>query len=451
MLTTGKPHFGSTLGTCFVARTASCEGPPNRAGACKERRPWGTPSGVPSSKIPIVDAATARQLLLGAQGLLDDPTRRADKRAVKKLVHALGYVQVDSINAVGERAHHLTLHTRLDAYRPRVLQTLIEKDRALFEHWTHDASVIPVEWYPHWKVRFQRFRREGRIKSWCTRRMGGDPARVIRRVRARLRADGPLMARDFEQKNALPDESGGWWNWHPEKAALEYLWRSGEVCIAARRGFQRVFQLSADVLPEQHAQRASTPSAHLEFACGEAFQRLVVATPSEVARYFAAAPLTEVRRYCARATKRGWLIEVEVHAEDGGKPQRALALPDYAERARALRPAPQRTRLLSPFDPVVRDRARAARLFAFNYRFEAFVPEAKRKYGYYVMPILDDDRIVGRIEPKLDRDAGVLRVHGLWWERGANASVPQRRRLRAALERLAELLGADQVVAPGLE
>jgi hypothetical protein len=402
-------------------------------------------------KLPVVDAATARCLLLGAQGLLDDPARRADKRAVEKLVHALGYVQVDSINAVGERAHHLTLHTRLDGYRPGMLQTLIEKDRALFEHWTHDASVIPVAWYPHWKVRFQRFRREGRVKSWCVRRMGADPARVIRRVRARLRSDGPLMARDFENQNALPDESGGWWNWHPEKAALEYLWRTGEVCIAARRGFQRVFQLSADVLPEQHAKRPSSPSAHIEFACGEAFERLVVATPSEVARYFAAAPLSEVRRHCARAAKGGKLIEVEVRAESDGMPHTAYALPDYAERARAQPPAPRRARLLSPFDPVVRDRARAARLFDFDYRFEAFVPEKKRKYGYYVMPILDGERIVGRIEPKLERSTGALRVHGLWWEPGARASVARRRRLRAALERLADLLGADRVEAPQLE
>ncbi len=401
-------------------------------------------------KLPAVDASVACRLLLGAQGLLDDPARTANKRTVAKLIRDLGYVQVDSINAVGERAHHLTLHSRLDGHRPALLKTLLERDRSFFEHWTHDASVIPVEWYPHWKVRFARFRREDRVKSWCVRRMGPDPKRIIRKVRARLRAEGPLMARDFEKEGAKDDRGGGWWNWDPSKAALEYLWRTGEVSIAQRRGFQRVYQLTEQVLPEQWSLATSTPTAHLEFACREAFARLIIATPVEITRYFATASLPLVRRWCKQQLARGSLVAVELRAANGQPPRPTLALPDYAARADALPDAPRRARLLSPFDPVLRDRARAARLFDFDYRFEAFVPQKKRRYGYYVMPILDGERLVGRIDSKYEREESALRVNAVWWEPGVRATKAQKRRLLEALERSAALCGAKRVDTPEL-
>ncbi len=321
----------------------------------------------------------------------------------------------------------------------------LERDRSFFEHWTHDASVIPVEWYPHWKVRFARFRRQDRVKSWCVRRMGPDPKRIIRKVRARLRAEGPLMARDFEKEPDKSARGGGWWNWDPSKAALEYLWRTGEVSIAERRGFQRVYQLTEQTLPEQWRVAASTPSAHLEFACREAITRLVIATPTEISRYFDTASLKDVRRWCNRQVARGSLIAVEVHAANGQPPRPALALPDYAERYDRLTDAPRRARLLSPFDPILRDRARAARLFDFDYRFEAFVPQKKRRYGYYVMPILDGDRLVGRADPKYLREERSLRVNAVWWERGVRVTRAQKRRLGDALERLAALCGAKQI------
>lgn len=411
----------------------------------------GQPEQQLSRKGPLVEASVARRLLLGAQGLLDDPGRPAKKKTVLELVQKLGYVQVDSISAVGERAHHLTLHSRMDGYRPALLTALIEQDRKLFEHWTHDASVIPVEWYPHWKVRFARFRCQDRVKSWCVRRLGADPARVLRRVRARLRAEGPLMARDFEADGVEEDDGSGWWNWHPEKAALEYLWRSGEVSIVARRGFQRVYQLTRQVLLEASRLPASSASAHLEFACRQAMERLVIANPAEIARYFAAAPLADVRRWCNRELERGALLPVQVRCAETEVLRPALALPDFRERERALPVAADRARLLSPFDPVVRDRARALRLFGFDFRFEAFVPERQRKFGYYVMPLLDGEHIVGRLEPKYHREASVLEVKNCWWQADVRGRRSEKRRALSAVERLAALVGAERIDAPALD
>lgn len=395
--------------------------------------------------MPLIPAATARRVLLAGAGLFANPERNAAPATVRRIVEQLGFVQVDTIN-VAERAHDHILRTRLDGYRPAHLRRLIERDRHLFEHWTHDASIIPAKWLHHWGWRFERerARRADRATGWWRTRLGDDPQGVIRAVRNRIRREGPLRARDFETPEG---QRGPWWGWKPAKAALEHLWRTGELAIAARDGFEKVYDLMERVHPETDA--ASDEATYVDWACRTALDRLGTATPTELANYFAAVPIPAARTWAASAVESGDAIPVRIESANDTAPRAGVAHPDYRKRdARAGEP-PERLRLLSPFDPVARDRKRLARLFDFDYRFEAFVPEAKREYGYYVLPVLDGERFVGRVDPKLHRDRGVLEVKGVWWEPGVRVTRRLEARLEEALWQWSEPLGAEAVEIAG--
>jgi len=379
-----------------------------------------------------ISAEIARRVLLRLQAL-DGPRPRSGPRAVERMVERLGYVQVDSINVL-DRAHDRILSTRLEGYRPEHLRRAIEKNRALFEHWTHDASVVPVGWVPHWKHRFRRHASTPRNDEWWRRRFGDDPKATLRRVMRRLRREGPLRTRDLERPER--HRGGSWWNWHPEKAAVEHLWRCGRVAIAGRENFEKVYDLFERVVPESTA-RASSARDHLAWACREAIARLGLATASEVAAFFEAVPVAEAGAELARMVRRGEIVEIRIDCCDGARPISGFARPDWERFAEPI--GPEAMLPLSPFDPVVRDRRRLARLFGFDYRFEAFTPAPRRRHGYYVLPLLDGDRFVGRIDPRFDRERGTLVVRGPWWEPDAPRD---RRRLESALDRLSREVGA---------
>ena len=418
----------------------------------------------PQDSAPRVSAGEARRLLLGAQGLLDAP-ERATAESVYRLVLRLGYVQIDSINVV-ERAHHLILAPRSRGYRPSLLHGLLERQRRLFEHWTHDAAAIPTIWFPFWHYRFDRGRRELPRRPWWSARMGGEPEAVIARVRARLERAGPLLARDVAEPAgragpAAPQEPAAkgaaatgpatatsWWGWSPPKTALEYLWATGEAAIAGRRGFHKLYDLTVRVLPEAAAAPRPRPEEHLAWACRTALARLGVATAQEIAAFWQAVPAAAVRTWCADAAARGEIAGVTVESADGSPPRAAFAVADWRERAQAEPAARPRLRLLCPFDPVLHDRRRAQRLFRFDFRFEAFVPASQRRHGYYVMPLLEGERLVGRIDPKLHRNEGRLEVRSVRWEPGVRPTRRRRAALEAAVGRLAALVGAGRCELP---
>lgn len=390
---------------------------------------------------PIVSPATARRLFLGAQGLLADPTRKATIATLAKLIEQMGFVQLDSINYV-ERAHHLTLGSRLDGYAHQHFTHLLETKRHLFEHWTHDASAIPTAWFPHWKPRFKRYEEKLRGRSWWMQRIGTRPDQVLDAVRERIAREGPLRSQDFE--HARKGQAAGWWDWKPQKAALEYLWFTGELMVARREKFQKVYDLTERVLPHHASLAHPTEADHIEWACCTAFERLVIATPKEIADFWHAITLAEARQWCEQAAKSGELVAVTIAATNGEKPRASFALNDWQTRLRKLPEPPKRMRLLSPFDPVIRDRARAQRLFGFDYRFEAFVPEPERKFGYYVLPILEGDQLVGRIDSKFQREQGALEVRRVYWEPTVRVTKTRQQQLAEALQRLATLIGAER-------
>lgn len=277
--------------------------------------------------------------------------------------------------------------------------------------------------------------------------MGDTPDRTIKHVLKRIEEEGPLMARDFE--NEKKGKSGSWWQWKPAKAALEFLWHTGRLFVTSRSHFHKAYDLPHRVLPDDVISKPK-PNAkeHLDWACREAFERMVIATPTELAAFFNAVKSNKVKTWCQSALKRGEIIEVEVEAADGTKPIKAFAPPDWRKRLAKAKPIPDGIRLLNPFDPVLRDRKRAKRLFNFDYRFEAFVPAAKRIYGYYVLVILEGDKLIGRIDPKLHRDRGELEIKGLWWEPKIKATKARRTELEKAVQSLATFVNAKNITWP---
>ena len=392
----------------------------------------------PSTDHPrVIPPRESRRILLAAQGLATPPATRSGPVSVQRLIERLGFVQVDSINVL-ERAHHLILQTRLESYRHETLTRLLEKDRSLFEHWTHDASLIPTRWYEHWKPRFAKYADRADRNAWWHERLGGDPAPLLKRIHARVRVDGPIRGRDLEEERS-EDGGGGWWNWHPGKAALEHLWRVGKISIAGRARFEKLYDLAERVHPEAHARSKPSIAEHLEWACHTALERLGVATSNEVAAFWKSIPNADARAWCDAAVTRGEIESVVLEDLDGKR--RPAYATEASRRLARIEPWADELRLLCPFDPVIRDRQRLARRFAFDYRFEAFVPAAKRQFGYYVLPILHGERFIGRIDPKFDRATDTLIVRGPWWEPGCGGREHQKQ-LKTATNRLATQIGA---------
>ena len=394
----------------------------------------------------LIDNRSARRLFLAHQGLCRDPYRRIGDAGLLALIEALGFVQVDSIQTV-ERAHHMILFARNQTYRHKQLRRLIEKDGALFENWTHDAAIIPSRFFPYWKRRFAQME-VGLRQRWPALRRGNFEQEVAG-VLDHIRAHGPAMARDLGndpegQEPKRAKDSAGWWDWHPSKTALEYLWRCGQLAVCARSGFQKIYNLTERVIPATHREAEPTEAEAIDWACSGALDRLGLATHGEIAAFWDLVSVDEAKAWC-QARKGGLLEEVQIESANGGKPRAAFCRADR-DPLKDLPEPPKRLRVLSPFDPLLRDRNRSERLFGFHYRIEVFVPAAKRRYGYYVFPILEGDRLIGRIDMKHEREGACLRVKGLWLEPKVKLSRARLARLEAELERQRRFTDATCVI-----
>ena len=385
----------------------------------------------------LLTNAEARRVFLARQGLSGHPGRMLGKDGLLQMIHDLGFVQVDSIATV-ERAHHQILFTRNQTYRREHLADLLETDGELFENWTHDASIIPSGFFRYWK---HRFRREDAVILERWRKWRGEGfEEAFDDTYARIEAGGAVMSRELKTDD---HKSGGWWNWHPSKTALEYLWRTGKVAIARRENFQKVYDLVERVLPPHHHEPEVDHDAFVDWACRSALERLGFATHGEIAAFWDLLSPEEAKAWVE--THRSELQSVAIETLEPGKPRASVALPGFAESLAAVPEPPNRLRVLSPFDPLIRNRNRTERLFGFFYRIEIFVPEPKRQYGYYVFPLLEGDRLVGRIDMKADRRAGSLDVRRLWLEPGVRASSGRIAKLESELARLARFAGVEEV------
>ncbi len=379
----------------------------------------------------------ARRIFLERQQLSASPGRSLTKAGLLKLVDDLGFVQVDSI-ATAERAHHMILFSRNQTYRRQHLTTLLEKDRELFEHWTHDASIIPARLFRYWKHRFRR--REPLIAERWRKWHGDTFDSAFEETFRYIVENGPIMSRDMKVEN---HRSGGWWNWHPNKTALEYYWHVGKLAIAGRINFQKIYDLTERVIPPHHFQPEVSHDDFVDWACRSALRRLGFATSGEIAAFWDLVTPQEAKDWVA--AHRDELSEVLIEAADGSKPRASFVLAGFLQSSGDVPEPPARVRILSPFDPLLRNRDRAERLFNFFYRIEVFVPEPKRQYGYYVFPLLEGDRMIGRIDMKADRKAGTLDVKKLWLEKGVRASAGRLEKLEAELLRVGRFVGVETI------
>jgi len=389
--------------------------------------------------VPLIPNDRARRIFLQRHALADPPVGPGKGADLCDLITRLGFVQVDSINTVA-RAHDMILYARRPAYRSKNLFPPLEKHRQLFEHWTHDASVIPVEYFPHWQLRFERDRERLR-KQWQSWRREGF-AEKLEDVVKHISDGGPVCSAEVGADEER--SSGGWWDWHPSKTALEYLWRTGALSVTRREGFRKYYDLTERVIPDVFANTRHDPEATIEWACSAAMDRLGFATSGELAAFWALITPAEAKAWCARALAEGRVVEVDVAAANGTSPRRSFAWPETIDENGPA--APNRIRVLSPFDPALRDRKRAERLFGFHYRIEVFVPEPKRIYGYYVFPLLEGETLIGRIDMKCDREAGVLNVKAFWPEVGVKMGSGRIKRLETELDRVARFAGVGEVI-----
>jgi uncharacterized protein YcaQ len=384
-----------------------------------------------------VSAAAARRIALAAQGFgIERPDGAANLGHVKRAVDRLGLLQIDSVNVL-TRAHYLPLFSRLGNYDSSHLDGLAwgrKSRRGLFEFWAHEASLLPLASQP--LLRWRMERAAAGISKGGLQIFAREKAAYIEEVRREVEDRGPLAASDL---STAGPKRGPWWGWNDGKLALEWLFFAGIVTTATRRGaFERVYDLTERVLPAS-IQALPTPSpeeAQRELLRLSA-RALGVATEFDLRDYYRL-PVADTKARLAELVEAGELLPVEV---EGWK--RPAYLDPAARQPRRI----EARALLAPFDPLVWERDRTERIFDFFYRIEIYTPVAKRKHGYYVLPFLLGDRLVGRVDLKADRANSKLLVPAAHLEASVEArdvAVPMREELRL----MADWLGLEGLQLP---
>ena len=395
------------------------------------RRRMSAAVGKVEAMVETVSPAQARRIALAAQGFGRPQASSVGTRQLNSLIERLGLLQIDSVN-VFERSHYLPAFARLGAYDKEALDrlTFVSRSRYL-EAWAHEAAFIPVETWPLLRWRMERYRQNsGYRDSWAR---ANQP--MIDWLKAELAAKGPLPASAIEHDSNR--RSGPWWGWSQVKIGLEVLFRGGQVVSAGRTRFERTYGLPEQILPaDVLGRQIETAQAHKRLI-EHAARAHGIGTAADLADYFrmkAVDALPAIRELAEEGillpvTVPGWKSAAWLHS-DARIPRRINA-----------------TSLLSPFDPVVWDRGRAERLFGFRYRIEIYTPAPRRVFGYYVLPLLVDDALVGRVDLKSDRQARVLRVQAAWREQDAPEETAAR--LAPLLGRIAAWQGLDAVEVMG--
>jgi hypothetical protein len=386
-----------------------------------------------------ISIQTAQQVMLAAQGLDRAPDRPAVKADVLEAVRRMGVLQIDTIHVV-RRSPYLVLWSRLGDYRPEWLDEL-HAEGALFEYWAHAMCFLPIEDYPLYRRRMlDGMEQNNSPYKWAAKFAKENPE-LMERVRSHLREKGAVRSIEFENKNRPP---GGWWNWKEEKDALEAMLLTGEVMIARRQNFQRVYDLRQRVLPGWDDTAVPSSEEVRRTLTLRAVSAMGVAFPAWAPDYFRQ-PKAGSAAWLKALAAEGRLLPVQVEGFDGTAylhPERLGLL----EEAASGRREPTLTTLLTPFDPLVWDRQRARELFNFDYMIECYTPAPKRRYGYFSLPILQRGRLIGRLDPKAHRAQGIFEVKALHLEPGVKVSEQLVADLAGALRRLADWHGTPELV-----
>jgi uncharacterized protein len=411
---------------------------------------------MPSPAAISLSRDEARGLMLIVQGLHRQPETPPDLAAVRAMVERLGVVQIDTINVV-RRTQYLVLWSRLGTYDDTLLDQLLHPHRHVFEYWSHAASIVPMTDYPYY--RGVMLRASDGLLWEMLRTWRDEHPEVVQRVLDRVRAEGPLASSDFENTPTGERTAWDWYGPKESRRALDILWTMGELMIHSRRGGQKLYDVRERVLadafgsvvPADH--ETPSPDERVRYLARKTTQALGVTTGSWLWDYF------RIRDYgvTAKGSRRdagatvlgamareGLLIPAQVEGLTEPAWLSADLLPDL-ERLRAG-DVSTRTTLLSPFDSLIWDRARARELFDYEVVFEAYIVPAKRQYGYYCLAILHRGKLVGRLDPKMDRERGELIIRALHLEPGVEPDADLAQGLAEAVRDLSRFLGAQRIV-----
>jgi uncharacterized protein len=380
--------------------------------------------------------ALARRLFLAKQRLAGPPPEPTPEN-ILKLVRDLGCLQIDPISAV-ERTHRLVLFSRLGHYDRTHLDQLLWQDRSLFEYWAHCASIVPTEDYALHQPFMRNYPWGDRTKAWIKQNQ-----KLKNYVLREIRKRGPLPSRALTEEGLHPEGwvSTGWTSGRNVSRMLDFLWIGGQIMVAGRDGMQKLWDLSERVLPEWAPRERLSEREVTRRAAQRAIRALGVCTPRQINWHFTRSRYPGLPKVLAELEAEGKVRQVAIEAWKGQWYLHADDEPLLDElNTTDLEP---RTTLLSPFDNLICDRARTRQMFDFDFVIEIYVPAAKRKWGYYVLPILHNEQLIGRIDPLMNRATGTLSVNAVFAEpgapRGAGAAVA------GAIRDLATFLGARDI------
>ncbi len=389
----------------------------------------------------LISRKAARQLMIEKQLITDYP-ELVSKNRVYNTIDTLGCLQIDTINVV-ERAHYLTLWTRLGQYKKDHLHDLAYKDRSLFEHIAHAACYIPFKDYRFYLHSMNERRRE--MKEQFVRRSKANPA-LLEEVIKRISNEGPLSSKDFEGVK----KKGGWWNWKPAKIALEYLMRAGILLVHHRENFQKFYDLAENIIPSDVNITEPDDESRVKFFAFRSLRALGLLKPQDLRKYFFN---WSVRLGRSARQLQCLLDELVVNGEMEkldleGEKNLHYCFPEDLNRLQELETGDFKfddVRLMIYFDNLLWNRERVESLFSFKPKLEVFIPKEERLYGYYHLPILYRDQLVGRIEPKMDRGRSVMIIKGYWPEKGFKPNEDYEYKLQKNLEAFALFHGTEKI------
>jgi uncharacterized protein YcaQ len=358
----------------------------------------------------------------------------------------LGCLQLDPTNVVA-RSHLLVLWSRIGAFDPADLEALRWEERRLFEYWAHRASIVPTVDYPIHHLMMRRYPTDRSTHGRRTRQWLKENPALRRHVLTRLRRSGPLRLRDFEDRTVVGWESGGWTSGRNVERMLDVLWTQGKVMVAGRSGVDRLWDLADRWLPEWTPRQRLSEREIVSRAAQRSLRALGIATARDIANHFTYGRYPGLATVLTGLEKSGSIESVRIEGEGAQWPGRwyvhAEDMP-LVERILAGEWKP-RTTLLSPFDNLIIERQRMERLFEFRFRMEIYVPKAQRRFGYYAMPALHGDRLIGLVDPALNRAEGRLLVNAVHAAPDAPTLRSAGKAVAEAVEELARFVGATDV------
>jgi len=376
-----------------------------------------------------ISLSEARYLFLASQCLLETNSFNG-KNDLLKIIESLGYLQIDTISVV-ERSHHHIPWTRMPSYLRTELHELLEKDKKIFEYWSHAAAFLPIK-----DFRFSLIRKKNYSEKYKDRKQSNK--KILRYVYDRIKCEGPLQSRDFEDYRG---KTSGWWDWKPSKDALDFLFHEGKLMIAARKGFQKVYDLTERVLPGDIDM--STPSLkefyrHLIFA---AIKSNGFANEKEIT-YLRSHDKKILHKAIKELLYENEIIKISIDEIENGfyyTTTDKIKLLDKQAMTGELH-------ILSPFDNLIIQRKKLKTLFNFDYQIECYLPATKRKFGYFCMPVLYGDKFLGRIDAKADRESKKFIIHNVFLEDKVRINRTLKNKLLAKLKQLSEFAGCNEVV-----